>query len=123
VFLENVQDHILGIDFINTHLLGYSSAQQECFWETPPIDSGTLMAIERTYIEALSSKIVKVKCNNNKQKKIDISNQMISTIDTAHTLLTGPAGILKFDNDGIAHTLIQNCGPFAMWIDRNDPLG
>jgi hypothetical protein len=39
VVLENMQDHILGIDFINTHILGYSAAKHECFWETQSIDS------------------------------------------------------------------------------------
>jgi hypothetical protein len=46
VVLENVQDQIIGIDFIYIHLLGHHAAKQECLWETPPIVSGTLMAIE-----------------------------------------------------------------------------
>jgi hypothetical protein len=47
--------------------LGYSAAKHECFWETQSIDSRWQMAIESTYIEALSSKNVKVKCINNDQ--------------------------------------------------------
>jgi hypothetical protein len=73
VVLENVRDHILGIDFINFHLLVYSAANQECFQETSPMDSGTLKAIECTHIEVLSSKVVNFKCINNKQKYINIS--------------------------------------------------
>jgi hypothetical protein len=48
---------------------------------------------------------------------------MISTIKTLHTPLTRPFGISKFDKDGIAQMFIQICGPCAMWIERNDPLG
>jgi hypothetical protein len=52
---ENVQDHILGIDFINRHVQGYSMAKLECFWELPPIERGHLMGIQHTYIRVYSS--------------------------------------------------------------------
>jgi hypothetical protein len=48
VVLENVQDKILGIDFICQHVLSCNALSNECLWETPPIDSGQLRATERT---------------------------------------------------------------------------
>jgi hypothetical protein len=48
---------------------------------------------------------------------------MIATISTPHSLITGPPGLIKFDKEGIAYGVVQNCSPYAIWIDRNDPMG
>jgi hypothetical protein len=53
VILEHVQDNILGIDLIKQHAMSYNSISEKCFWENPPIDSGTLRAQERIFIDAL----------------------------------------------------------------------
>ena len=47
---------------------------------------------------------------------------MIATIHTPHSLITGPPGLIKFDKEGVACAVIQNCSPYAIWIERNDPL-
>jgi hypothetical protein len=54
---------------------------------------------------------------------IGINIRMITTIDTPHRLLTGPPGIIKFDNNGIAYSVIQNCAPYPIWIERDEPMG
>jgi hypothetical protein len=64
VILEQVQDNILGIDFIKQHTMSYNSLSEKCFLEIPPIDSGTLRDQERTFIDALSSRKIKLKCVN-----------------------------------------------------------
>ena len=81
------------------------------------------MASERVYIDALSLKMVKVKCYDDSGNQLGKSNQMLATVETAHTLLTGPPSIIKFDDQGSSHTVMQNCGPFGLWIERNDVLG
>jgi hypothetical protein len=48
---------------------------------------------------------------------------MIATISTPHNLISGPPGLIKFDKEGVAYTVIQNCSPYAIWIKRNDPMG
>ena len=48
---------------------------------------------------------------------------MIATIQTPHSLITGPPGLIKFDKEGVACAVIQNCSPYTIWIERNDPLG
>jgi hypothetical protein len=47
-------------------------------------------------------------------KSIGINQEIITTIDTLHSLITGSPGIIKFDKDGIAYTVIQNCAPYAI---------
>ena len=48
---------------------------------------------------------------------------MIASISTPHILITGPPGLIKFDKEEVAYTVIQNCSPYSIWIERNDPLG
>jgi hypothetical protein len=123
VVLENVRDQILGIGFIRQHMISFNALTEKCFWETPPIDSGTLQAHERIFIDTLSSRKVKLKCIDNNNAKIGMSNTMIATISTPHSLITGPPGLIKFNKEGVAYAVIQNCSPFAIWIERNDPMG
>jgi hypothetical protein len=123
VILEHVQDQILGIDFIKQHTMSYNSLQEKCFWETPPIDSGILRAQERLFIDALSSRKIKLKCVNEENSKIGQSNTMIATISTPHSLITGPPGLIQFDKEGTAYAVVQNCSPYAIWIERDDPMG
>jgi hypothetical protein len=123
VILENVQDQMLGIDFIRKHKMSYNALTEKCFWETSPIDSETLQAQERVFIDALSSRKVKLKCVNNENVKIGKSNTMIVTISTSHSLISGPPGLIKFDKEGIAYTVVQNCSPFAIWKERSEPMG
>ncbi len=123
VILENVQDHILGIDFIRQHTMSYNALTEKCFWESPPIDSGILQAQERVFIDALSSRKVKLKCVNDENVRIGQSNTMIATISTPHSLISGPPGLIRFDKEGIAYGVVQNCSPYAIWIERNEPMG
>ena len=48
---------------------------------------------------------------------------VIATIEAPHTLLTGPPGLIKVKNDVMAMTVLQNCGPFGIWIERDTPNG
>ena len=89
----------------------------------PPIDSGILQAQERIFIDALSSRKIRLKFVNEENVRIGQSNTMIATISTPHSLITGPPGLIKFDKEGIAYAVVQNCSPYAIWIDRNDPMG
>jgi hypothetical protein len=91
--------------------MSYNALTKKCFWETPPIDSGTLKAQECVFIDTLSSRKVRLKCLNDEDVKIGVSNTMIATISTPHSLLLGPPGIIKFDRDGVAYGIIQNCSP------------
>jgi hypothetical protein len=50
IVLENVLDKILAIDFIRQHALSFKTLSDQCFWETPPIESGQLQASERIHL-------------------------------------------------------------------------
>jgi hypothetical protein len=109
VILEHIQDHILGIDFIKQHAMSYNSLQEKCFWETPPIDSGIIQAQERIFIDALSSRKIRLKSVNEENIKIGPPNTMIATISTPHILITGPPGLIWSDKEGTAYAVVQNC--------------
>ena len=56
-------------------------------------------------------------------KPIIIPKYLRNNIYITNNLITGPPGIIKFENEGIAYSVIQNCSPYAIWIERNDPMG
>jgi hypothetical protein len=60
------------------------------------------------FIDALSSRKVKLKCVNDVNVRIGQSNTMIATIPTPHSLISGPPGLIKFDKEGIAYSVVQN---------------
>jgi hypothetical protein len=62
-------------------------------------------------MDALSSRKIKLKCVNDEDVKIGQSNTMIATISTPHSLITGPPGLIQFDKEGVAYTVVQNCSP------------
>ena len=116
VVLEHLQDNIIGIDCINKHFLGYSAYKQSPVWVTPPNGSGRLKTAERVYLDALSLKIVKIKCQNEDGRMFGQNTTMIATIETPHILVTGAPGLIKVNKEGSAMTVLQNCGPFGIWI-------
>ena len=71
VVLENLQDNILESDCSNKNFLGYNAYKQFPVWETPPIDSGRLKTTERVYLDALSLRIVKIKCQDKEDKALE----------------------------------------------------
>ena len=109
--VENLQDNIFGIGCTNKHFLGYSAYKQSLVWETPPISSGKLKTTERVYLDALSSKIVKIECQNEEGKAFGLNSTMKATIDAPHTLVRGLPSLIKLNRDWLALPVLQNCGP------------
>jgi uncharacterized protein YbdZ (MbtH family) len=48
---------------------------------------------------------------------------MIATISTPHSLITGPPDLIQFDKEGRAYAVVQNCSPYAIWNECDDPMG
>ena len=48
---------------------------------------------------------------------------MIATIDAPHTLATGPPSLIKLNKEEVALTVLQNCGPFGIWNERDTEVG
>ena len=119
VVRENLQDNIIGINYINKHFLGYRAYRKSPVWETPLIESGGLKTTERVYLYALSSKIVKFKCQDKEGKPFGQNTLMIATIDSPHTLVTGPPSLVKLNKEGVALMVLQNCAPFGIWIEQD----
>ena len=111
VFLENLQDNIIGINCIKKHFLGYREHKQSPVWEIPPIESGRFKTTERVYLDALSSRIVKIKCQDEEGKAFGQNTTVKATFEAPHTLVTGPP-----NKDGVAFRVLQNFGPFGIWI-------
>jgi hypothetical protein len=60
---------------------------------------------------------------NDDNQKIGLNNTIIATILSPHSLITGPPGLNKFEMEVVENAVVQNCSPYAIWIDRNDSMG
>jgi hypothetical protein len=55
-------------------------------------------------------------------KPTGINNSMIATINTTHSLITDPPGLIQFDKYGNAFKVTQNFSPCTIWIERNNSM-
>jgi hypothetical protein len=75
-----------------------------------------LKAAERIHIDGLCSRKIKLKCVSKGNISKGISNQRIETIDTSHSLITGPPATIKFDKEGNAYTVIKTVHPMQFGL-------
>ena len=108
VVLENLQDNIIGIDYINKHFFAYSAYKQSPVWKRPPINSGKFRTTKRVYLDALSSRIVKIKCQDEEGKTFGRNTTMIATIGVPHTLVKESLSRIKLNGERVALTIFQN---------------
>ena len=48
---------------------------------------------------------------------------LIATIEASHKLVIGPPSLIKVNTDGVSLTVLQNCEPFGIWIERDTKIG
>jgi hypothetical protein len=54
---------------------------------------------------------------------METNNSMIATIETPHRLIIDSLGLIKFNKDRLVFSVIKNCSPYAIYIERNDLMG
>ena len=68
-----------------------------------------MKTMERVYLDALSSKIVKIECQDEQGKMFGQNTTMIATTETPHTLITGPPDLIRVGKNGSTVTILQKC--------------
>ena len=64
-----------------------------------------------------------MKCQDEEGKTIGKNTTIIATIKTPCTLITRPPGLIRINKEGEAITILQNCGPSGIWIERDTEIG
>ena len=67
---------------------------------------------ERVYLDALSSKIVKIKCQDEEGRMFGNNKMMIATIENPHSLVTEPPGLIKVNKEGFSNDSIAKFWTF-----------
>jgi hypothetical protein len=116
--VEDLNDNILGIDFMHQHKLNYDSTSKQITFAH--MMTNALYAVKEVTIRALSSMMVTTKYKG-------LSNDVALPIATIHapqhpTISGMPAwvSLVSYKNCKI---IIDNCAPYDIVLPRNEILG
>jgi hypothetical protein len=115
--VEDINDNILGIDFMHAHKLNYDSTSKQITF--PHMLTNALYSVKEVTIPALSSMMVNTKFEG----LICDAPQPIATVHAPqHPTISGMPAWVKLDNYKNCKLIIDNCAPFDIVLPRNKSL-
>jgi hypothetical protein len=115
---EDINDNILGIDFMHQHKLNFDSTSKQITFAY--MLTNALYAVKEVTIPALSSMMVTTKYKG----LTSDSAQPIGTIHAPqHPTISGMPGWVSLDNYKNCKIIIDNCAPYDIVLPRNEILG
>ena len=116
--VEDLNDNILGIDFMHQHKLNYDSTSKQITFAH--MLTNALYAVKEVTIPALSSMMV-----TTKYKGLTNENaQPIATIHAPqHPTISGMPAWVSLDPYKNCKIIIDNCAPYDIVLPRNEILG
>jgi hypothetical protein len=116
--VEDINDNILGIDFMHQHKQNYNSTSKQINFAH--MLTNALYAVKEVTIPALSSMMVTTKY----KELTNGSAQPIATIHAPkHPTISGMPGWVSLDNYKNCKSIIDNCAPYNIVLPRNEILG
>ena len=116
--VEDLNDNILGIDFMHQHKLNYDSTSKQITFAH--MLTNALYAVKEVTIPALSSMMVTTKYKGLTNK----SAQPIATIHAPqHPTISGMPAWVSLDPYKNCKIIIDNCAPYDIVLPRNEILG
>ena len=118
IILDNLNDCILGIDFMHKHKISYDASKRQILLDQQFVQ--TIHATRRIIVPALSSKIVKSHFAGTPLPDADF----VATIAAPqHNNISGMPQLVSINNDKIYSIVIDNCAPYDITIDCDAILG
>ena len=116
--VEDINDNILGIDFMHQHKMNYDSTSKQITFAH--MHTNALYAVKEVTILALSSMMV-----TTKYKGLTSDNsQPIATIHAPqHPTISGMPAWLSLDSYKNCKIIIGNCAPYDIVLPRNEIHG
>jgi hypothetical protein len=116
--VEDLNDNILGIDFMHQHKLIYNSTSKQITFAH--MLTNALYAVKEVMIPALSSMMVTTKYKGLTSE----TAQPIATIHAPqHPTISGMPARVTLDNYKNCKLIIDNCAPYDIVLPRNEILG
>jgi hypothetical protein len=116
--VEDLNDNILGIDFMHQHKLNYDSTSKQITFAH--MMTNALYAVKEVTIPALSSMMVTTKYKG-------LTNDLAQPIATIHApqhpTISGMPAWVSLDSYKNCKVIIDNCAPYNIVLPRNEILG
>ncbi len=116
--INQLNDNIIGIDFMYEHRLHYHIQTRQV--KTAGFDSGQSVAIKKQVMPALTFSILNIKYKG----RVDKETSYIASIHASRTpFILGIPAIISKDKNNNCKINVNNCAPYDVTIDRNDIIG
>jgi hypothetical protein len=117
--IQELNENIIGIDFIHAHKLTYDVISRRVKFAGAGTNS--IVALKNTVLPAMTSTVVKAKFKGT----IDEKATYIANICAPRTpMISGmPSSIVNVDENNICNIVVENCAPYDVTLERDDVLG
>ncbi len=116
--IQELNENIIGIDFIHAHKLTYDVIS--CRVKFAGDGTNSISALKNTLLLAMTSTVVKAIFKGTRDEKATY----IANICAPRTpMVSGMPSIVKVDKNNICHIIIKNCAPYDDTLERDDVLG
>ena len=117
--LRQVNDIILGADFIHKFNLDYNSVTRTHFWRKPA-EAPILSVSEQTHFPALSTKVISSRFSGNFDQNV---SHIATIFSSENKLLIGGPALITVSQNGQCAIAVTNCAPYDIYLDRGDVIG
>jgi hypothetical protein len=111
--IKELNENIIGINFIHTHKLTYDVISRKVKFAAA--GTNCIMALKNTVLPAMTSTIVKAKFKGTREKKATY----MATICAPRMPIPS---IVNVDKNNICNIVVENCAPYVT-LERHDILG
>jgi hypothetical protein len=110
--IEEINENIIGIDFIHAHKLTYDVISRKVMFAGAGTNS--IMALKNTVLPAMMSTVIKAKFKGNRDEKaIYVAN----ICNPRTPIISGMPSIVNIDENNICSIIVENCAPYYVTLE------
>ena len=116
--VENINDNIIGIDFMHANRMNYDAASKQITFAH--MLTNALYSLKETTIPALSTMIIQAKFKGN---ICDTASPIATIHAPTNPTISGMPALVTLDKYRNCKLVIDNCAPYEVTLARNEVLG
>jgi hypothetical protein len=116
--IQELNEKIIGIDFIHSHKLTYDVISRRVKFAGAGTNS--ILALKNTILLAMTSTVVKAKFKGHRDTQ---ATYVANICAPRMPMISGMPSIINVDENNICNIVIENCAPYDVTLERDDILG
>ncbi len=116
--IEELNENIIGIDFIHAHKLTYNVISHKVMFARAGTNS--IAALKNTVLPEKMSTVIKAKFKGNRDEK---ALYMANICAPRTPMVSGIQSIVNIDENNICSIVVENCAPYDVTLERDDIIG